>query len=68
MTEPTLGQQLRTKRLRLGWSQNELAWHLRVSVGSLSRWELGWRVPRQRLCRDAVLRFLKTPDEQCVRP
>jgi DNA-binding XRE family transcriptional regulator len=46
MTEPLLKTYLRTYRRRTGLSQDEVAWLLGNTCGtSVSRHELGWRMP-----------------------
>ena len=41
------GAELKGVRLRLGWTQKELARWLEVTDNTVSRWEKGWlKVPR----------------------
>lgn len=56
-------EQLRTERLRRGWSQKKVAFDIDTSKDMVSRWETGERVPslyyQEKLCR----LFGKTADE-----
>jgi len=56
-------KQLRTERLRRGWSQKKVAFDIDTSKDVVSRWETGERVPslyyQEKLCR----LFGKTADE-----
>lgn len=52
-----LGELLRSRRHRRGWSQEQLAHHLEVSTGTVGRWESGsWRV--QQHLRPRLATFL----------
>ncbi len=56
-------EQLRTERLRRGWSQKKVAFDIDTSKDVVSRWETGERAPslyyQEKLCR----LFGKTADE-----
>src|SRR5581483_8553584 len=56
-------EQLRTERLRRGWSQKKVSFDIDTSKDVVSRWETGERVPnlyyQEKLCR----LFNKTADE-----
>ena len=41
----TIGENMRQARLKVGWSQQDLAVNLGFAVASVSRWERGLAVP-----------------------
>lgn len=54
MDASTLGQWIASRRAQRGWSQMDLAVHLKTGTSSVSRWERGLDEPRcavlRRIC------------------
>lgn len=58
--------QLKTYRLKMGLTQDDIAWKLGFSVQTVSRWERGISVPDLRAV-GAMVDFLRRADEQTAR-
>lgn len=61
-----LVDQLRAYRLKVGLTQDDVAWKLGFSVTTVSRWERGVAVPDLR-ATGAIVDFLRRADEQTER-
>lgn len=64
--EETLGQIIRAKRKARGWSQDELADEVKVTVVTVSRWERNKSFPRGDDIRLALIEALGLPEKTFI--